>query len=276
MKYFCDAARTQNFSKTAVKYGVPASNISQMISRLERELDVKLFDRSANKIALNDNGKAFFVRVEKALESIDEAKTILKDTCVSGKISIKICTNRRLITETIERFREVYPDVAFNVCHNHNANGVFDLVISDNVLEYRNFKRKLLIRENIVLASKQGSRALKCKDIRDLHKERFITMPEGSSQYRLTKELCENSGFIPDIAIQSDDPYYIRKYVSMGLGVSFVPEISWRGQFERNVEYKYIGEITRDTFVFWNGERYMTKAVEEFLQSLLNNCRGYR
>ncbi|MBR2431832.1 MAG: LysR family transcriptional regulator, partial [Clostridia bacterium] len=37
LKYFCDAAETQNFSKTAKKYLVPTSNISQSIKRLEKE-----------------------------------------------------------------------------------------------------------------------------------------------------------------------------------------------------------------------------------------------
>lgn len=44
LKYFCDAAETENFSKTAKKYLVPTSNISQSIKRLERELGVELFD----------------------------------------------------------------------------------------------------------------------------------------------------------------------------------------------------------------------------------------
>jgi len=47
LTYFCDAAVTQNFSKTAQKYNVPPSNISQSIKRLERELSAPLFDRRA-------------------------------------------------------------------------------------------------------------------------------------------------------------------------------------------------------------------------------------
>ena len=60
LTYFCDAAITQNFSKTAEKYNVPPSNISQSIKRLEKELSVSLFDRCANRVALNAQGQAFF------------------------------------------------------------------------------------------------------------------------------------------------------------------------------------------------------------------------
>ena len=60
LTYFCDAAETQNFSKTAKKYTVPTSNISQCIRRLEEELGQPLFMRTANRIQLNERGKAFY------------------------------------------------------------------------------------------------------------------------------------------------------------------------------------------------------------------------
>ena len=268
LKYFCDAAETENFSKTANKYSVPASNISQSVSRLEKEVRVKLFDRSANKITLNEQGKAFHKRIKKALECIEEAKTVLNDTGVSGEIRIKICTNRRIVTEIIEKFKGIFPEVTFTLSHDHKQNGVFDLIISDDIAVNRNLKSKILVKENIILAAKKDSSALNCSNISELENERFITMPEGSSQFEITKKLCERAGFVPNITIQSDDPYYIRKYVSMGLGIAFVPEFSWKGQFENNVECKDIAGFVRDTFVFWDDEKYMTKAVKEFLQML--------
>ena len=59
LTYFCDAARTQNFSQTARYYQVPASNISQSVKRLEEELGAPLFDRRGNRVSLNPRGEAF-------------------------------------------------------------------------------------------------------------------------------------------------------------------------------------------------------------------------
>jgi len=62
LKYFCDAAETQNYSKTAKKFYVPTSNISQSVKRLERELGVELFEHRANRIVLAESGKRFMKR----------------------------------------------------------------------------------------------------------------------------------------------------------------------------------------------------------------------
>ena len=73
LKYFCDAAETENFSKTAEKYLVPTSNISQSIKRLEKELDTELFEHRANRIRLNEDGRQFYSDVSKALILLENA-----------------------------------------------------------------------------------------------------------------------------------------------------------------------------------------------------------
>jgi len=57
LRYFCDAAQTENFSQTAREYQVPTSNISQTIKRLESELGTELFHRRKNHIFLNEQGR---------------------------------------------------------------------------------------------------------------------------------------------------------------------------------------------------------------------------
>ena len=74
LKYFCDAAESENFSKTAKKFGVPASNISQSIHRLEKEFGITFFDRTANRIKLNRQGKIFYEDTRKALLLLEGVK----------------------------------------------------------------------------------------------------------------------------------------------------------------------------------------------------------
>jgi hypothetical protein len=40
-----------------------------------------------------------------------------------------------------------------------------------------------------------------------------------SSLYKNTVTICADAGFTPNIAIQTDDPFYVRKYIEMGLGI---------------------------------------------------------
>ena len=280
LTYFCHAAESENFSATAKHYGVPASNISQCVKRLEDELGVPLFDRRANRITLNEQGRLFYQKASSALRELKEAKAVLADTKaeLTGEIRIKICTNRRVVTEAIEAFRQKHPAVTFAISHHAPEEEEFDCVVSDDDVMYGEMERVLLIRETMVLAASKDAACMKKKDLslRDLSRERFITMPEGSSMYRKTMELCKRAGFVPNICIQGDDPFYIRKYLAMGLGIALVPSVSWQGQFDEAVELRTVGDFTRSTYLFWDGRRYLSRAVREFLNTLQKTCEAMK
>ncbi|MBQ7718502.1 MAG: LysR family transcriptional regulator [Clostridia bacterium] len=270
--YFCDAAETQNFSKTAHKFQVPPSNISQSVHRLETELDTEFFKRSANRIVLNEQGKLFYERTKKALALLDEAKKVINDAgnTVGGEIKICVNTNRQIVTQTIEKFREIYPNVSFVLNHDISSVMDFDLIIGDDMIGRNTLKKQLLLEDKIVLAiSKDNPLSQKNRIyVEDLRNQRFITMTNHSSLYRHTERICKAMNFVPDIAIQCDDPFYVRKYVALGLGIAFIPYISQRGQFPDNVVFKDAGNYKRKTFVYWNPKSHMTKAVKSFLEAL--------
>ncbi len=270
LRYFCDAAELENFSRTAEKHGVPVSNISQTIKRLERELECELFTHTANRVMLNEQGRLFYGSAKKALEELSEGKKKISDSknSVSGEIKILVLTNRRVVTKAIEDFKREYPEVAFVIKHNTGAEGEFDLIICDEYFPDASFESTVLLTEDILLATQKGSRlaGLENISVSDLKNERFITMPDGSSMYSITHRLCE--GFVPNIVIQSDDPYYIRKYVAMGLGIAFFPSMSWYGQFSDNVVFKSIGTVKRNTVIARKKGRYLTRQAKLFVELL--------
>lgn len=280
LQYFCSAAETENFSKTARNYGVPTSNISQSIHRLEKELSTTLFDRSANKIFLNEQGKLLYTNVKSALMLINDAKMKLCDNeKISGEIKILAETSRRIVTKAIERFQEKYPDVVFFINHSaENESDNYDLIISDKIFEQKNFKKHSLVVDKLLLAIKKDNPLVKKSriSVKDLENERFITMNNKSSLFRLTNEICHTEGFTPNIVIQSGDPDYIRKYIEMGLGVSFVPSLSWKGIFSENVEFREVSNIKRYTFAYLNTQKYISKATLSFLDTLLEVANEYK
>lgn len=275
--YFCDAAQSENFSKTAQKYRVPPSNISQSIHRLENELETTLFDRSSNKIFLNERGKNFYIRAKKALSLLEEAKNIVfeEEDIIKGEIKICICTNRRIVTQAIENFRKNYPFVSFVIYHDiPSEHHEFDMVIADDSFNGSNMKKELLIKENIVLAIPKSNPLSNISEITasDLKNQRFITMHERSSLFRHTNLICNSMHFVPDISIRTDDPFYIRKYVELGLGIAFIPEVSWQGMFSDNIVFKSVGHHKRNTYVYIKNDKYMSRAVKEFIGELTKEC----
>ena len=84
---------------------------------------------------------------------------------------------------------------------------------------------------------------------------------------------CAAFHFRPRIAIQSDDPFYIRKCVELGLGVAIVPMISWKGQFGEQITLKPLKGFVRNSFVYYDSRKYMPVCVKRFLNDLFLECQ---
>ncbi len=251
LEYFMDAAECENFSHTAKKHSVPTSNISQTIKRLEGELGVRLFVRTSNKISLSDEGRIFYEGVKKGLFEIGDAKNkiISSDSGLRGEIKLLIETNRRLVTEAIERFRLNFPEVSIIISHTVEPDTKYDIIVSDTFSAIGEYDSRHLVTEPMRLACLKGEYEgnLTLSDFRD---ERFITMGKGSRLFNYVNSLCRECGFAPRIAIQTDDPYYVRKYVEMGLGVAIVPSVSWSGLFSDKVKLLDIGPYARNSYIY--------------------------
>lgn len=280
LKYFISAAQSESFTAAAKKYGVPVSDISQTIKRLEGELGVQLFGRSANRVSLSEQGRVFLEGVRRAMTELDNATLRVREfsSKVCGDIRLLILTNRRVVTEAIERYRGIYPDVTFHLSHNPLDSGDCDAIISDVPPRGGMYDERLLVEERILIAASPQCLPEdfdpKRATLADFQNARFITMPEQSSHCRITRSLCRSCGFTPNVGITCDDPYYVRKYVEMGLGVTLVPSFSWMGQFSDPAVLFDVGPFTRATYLYL--ARPMSLALKELVPIIENAFGGER
>ena len=277
LKYFCDAARTENFSHTAKKFRVPPSDISQSIRRLEKELETELFTRQANRISLNEQGAVFSARIAEALDLIEDAVNTVTDDGTSGKIHLCVNTNRRIVMSAMEKFKKEYPQVNIKTKFLSDPTAdSFDLIVTHDDKRLSGREKKLLIREAIALATPATGQLANTHgtDLSAFASAPFITTNEQSSLYEQTHSVCQAFGFQPRIAIQSDDPFYIRRCVELGLGVAIVPLFSWRGQFSKDIALKPLDGFWRNTFIYYDSRKYMPLCVRRFLNTLCSECES--
>lgn len=277
LRYFYESAENENFSKTAEKYMVPPSSVSMSIKKLEKELNCELFERTSNRIRLNHQGRLLQKALRSVLPVLDDAveQIRMQGQEVQGEVWLLVRNDRRIILDYIHQFKEKHPDVAFHISHDFNTKNTarYDIIIDELTERYGNFSRIPLIKEDILLAVCESNPLCYQKILlKDLKKEAFITMCEGSSLNRITKEVCKKAGFRPNIFIESDDPHYIRKCIEMNLGVAFVPEISWKGEWGARTKFLKIAdfEYKRITCAYRNNAKVLLPAAKAFYEMLEN------
>lgn len=92
LQYFKIIAETESLTKAAESLHISQPAMSAMLKKLEQELGVTLFDRSANRIYLNQTGEVALLHVKNILKSVEQMKNDLLSTAKQTlSLSIAFC-----------------------------------------------------------------------------------------------------------------------------------------------------------------------------------------
>lgn len=282
LRYFQKVAELESITKAAKFYMIPQPSMSQTITRLEKELKVKLFDRRNGKLFLNDNGRLFYQHVQAAIREMDNGIAALTSASedVSGTVKIKIMDAHRFILNCIPKFADLYPQISISASHGYyeDQDVTYDLCVSSQSSYQRMTACVPIVKEEVVLAVHEDNPLAKRESvsIADLHNQKLISMPARSALYNTTITLCQAYGFEPQIPIICDDPYFVRKYVSENMGVALAPAVSWAGRFRQNTVLLPVVEppIYTTSYLLWDGNRYLSPAVQKFKQFIINEAKN--
>lgn len=115
LKYFKSVAEIGKISEAAQSLFISAPALSTSISRLEKELGVRLFDRTNNQIALNLQGRIFLRYVNQVLANLDCAKTELRQSTMRQGPHISIaCVASTQWVDMMTALTVAYPDFSLD------------------------------------------------------------------------------------------------------------------------------------------------------------------
>lgn len=281
--YFCHAAETESFAKTAREYNVPAAGISQSIKRLESEIGASLFDRSANGVKLNERGRILYKNASSALSMLDDAKKKIRDEDISGTIRLLVETNRYIVNEAIRTFRKKYKSISFSIDYElNNDRDKYDLIITDNVSFKKRYRSYPLLTERILLALPKCHPLAKEERVHvsKLENDPFIITDPQSGLFTITRRICSCGHFEPSVSIAANDPDTVMRHVEAGLGITIVPEISWHPLFSENVLLKEFDGIkeeykNRPSLILCHTEKYASRAMRLFIDELTETAKQF-
>jgi LysR family glycine cleavage system transcriptional activator len=113
LRTFEAAAHWESFAKAADDLCVSQSAVSQQIRTLEEWLQVRLFLRLGNRVALTEEGRALGSRLSEAFEIIAEAcaQTTRSKGTAAVHISAETAFASRWLRPRLAEFREANPDI---------------------------------------------------------------------------------------------------------------------------------------------------------------------
>ncbi|WP_181276242.1 LysR family transcriptional regulator [Brevibacterium oceani] len=239
LEAFVAVAEEMHFGRAAARLHMAQSPLSQVIRRLERELGVTLFNRSTRSVGLTAPGEALLPyahRVINVLGSAVEA-TRSADGIPTGTLTLGFSGmhNHHTLPHLTRSLRRRFPGVELNLVGGVRTldgmrrvrNGELDAAFVglvgevDEPLQGREISRQ---RVGVVVPADHRLAERTSVEVTELRQEPFVMGPvDGNSSLTLAaRQICQESGFNPDVAQTVSDPFLILSMVAAGVGVALV------------------------------------------------------
>lgn len=282
LRAFTTAAEQGSFSAAARKLGKSHSSVSELISALEIECNLQLFDRSKRSPVLTEDGQALLLEAKHILWAAENlaGKARGLSEGVGAKLSLvydDAALPKQVLTKVLEGFGKEFPHVALEILQAASRD-VYELV-----KEGRAEIGVMLTQENLVKGVHfQGiGRSSFIRVVAPQHplnKPGLISEAE-FRQYRL----ITHTGHIHSEALQWEDVstliWYcdtfaaVAELVRKGLGWTTIPTHLVKEAIERGelVEIKYAGQpipYLINVDCIWSTEKVLGKAGGWLRQTL--------
>ncbi len=287
LRYFVTLARFQHYGKSAEELSITQPSLSYAISSLEKELQVKLFEKNGRNVVLTKYGQSFLAEVEKALTILDQSVSDahLVNEC-NGSIDVAFVRTLGTVflPPRLRGFLDANPDkeLFFHLTNSTGMsidiiNGVkdqkYDVGFCSKVEHEKSVDFIPVTKQELVLIvpvdhplSDRDS-----IDLADTLEYPYITFSKRSGLRDIFDHLFQKIPAVPKIKYEIEEDQVVAGLVAAGFGIAVVPDIPILTTLELKVLRIDSPSWERLFYMVLLKDRYRTPAVELFCQYMLDH-----
>jgi len=292
-EYVLEIYKTKSFTKAAFNLHIAQPSLSKQISKLEKELGVRLFNRNPGAVEPTPTGIYFVEKGEKILQMRNDLERGILDRKdgISGELKIgsTAITGGRLLPPLLRIYNKLYPKVTIQLIEastteliDLTGRGLVDISILSLPIEDPALEVKTILTEPLYLVLPKEQKQWMSVDpsflpnhlnqnpytLKHFSNCPFILLKQGYGFRRTVFELFAREGFEPYIAYETSSIETAQSFVENGLGLTIVPEMVIRNDAtKQGISYLQLDANSTRTLAFtYSKNRYLSMNAKAFME----------
>lgn len=282
-RIFNEVCKYMNMTQAAKALFVSQPYISRVISEMEEQYGVQLFDRIDKKLYLTEAGQTFYSHSIYMIETLDaiehEMRHITSGNLIKVGANITVATS--LLSDLITSFKKLHPEVQFEV-NAENTRSIQDLLLANKIdialiegyINHKSLVFEPFAEANIVVVYSKNHPFYQKEEItrEDLENADYIVREPGSGTRIRFEEVMNSMCISWKPAWVCHNTQTIKNAVAAGHGVGVLSQLSVRKRLE-NGEFKAIPlkEMKQTFYLTWHREKFMHANLLAFKQHTINS-----
>ena len=285
---FLSVANTENFTTSAEALCTTQSAVSNLIKELERELDLRLFERTTRTVRLTDAGREFYGSAHRVYAEFQAAMAKAKSLAERKRGKVTIAASPLMaslvLPEALAEFRALYPEI--NVVLRDAAFDQVRRLVLDGEAEFgfglapdpdSGLVGEVLMSGPLNLIFPAGHPLEEIADLtwHDIAKHPFIALTSDNGTRQTAEQCAREVGVILSPAYEVSFIWTAISMVDAGLGVCVVPCYVRSLGSKKNIKLRNIHASKSDASIalIRRSEVVLSEGASQFQQFIRDYIR---
>lgn len=286
LKVFICVCKHGNMTKAAEELFIAQPAVSNTIAEIEKNYNVKLFERINKRLFLTDEGKTLLIKAQEATSAFDEFEELALNASQKPllKIGSSLTIGKQKLPWLLRKLKENFKDIDFQISINQTAiienkilNGTLDFAFIQGRPSDPNIKSKLIDCNTLIAVCGKKYNMPDTVTLKELCTYDLLLREDESVSREFLDHIFALENIVVTPVMESISNQALISAAVQNLGVTIMPEALLTRQLNNDGLRKIIVsdyEFTRNSYLIYHKDKSFGTVKKEILDFCYKNYKN--
>ncbi len=286
LKIFVCVARHLSMTRAAEELFIAQPAVSNTIAEIEKNYNIKLFERINKRLFLTDEGKSLLIKAQSVLSSFDEFEESASNSSQKPRVKLgsSLTIGKQKIPKLLAGLKKEFDGIDFQISINQTyvieskiLNGTLDFAFIQGRPADINIKSRLVECNTLVAVCGKEYDIPESVTLKQLCKYDLLLREDESVSREFLDHIFARENVVVNPVMESISNQALISAAVRNLGVTILPESLLKRQLKSG-ELKKINvldyEFTRNSYLIYHKDKTFGTAKKDIFDYCYKNYKG--